>query len=137
MIYNIKPKTMIATKMKVEIIPPYTADTFNTYWEIITASGKIIDRGNMAVPLQYMPLFISVIQSIDSNGDVIGDETRAYLNAILSDPNIDLPLADLPIPPIEEPVVNEPTNPDLGATQSDNLDLGATQSDNLGATQSN
>jgi hypothetical protein len=96
MIYNIQPKTMTATKMKVDIIPPYTADTFNTYWEIITESGKIIDRGNMAIPIQYMPLFVEVIQNIDENGDVIGDVLRAQLNAILSDPSIDLPLADLP-----------------------------------------
>jgi len=96
MIYNIQPKTMTATKMKVDIIPPYTSDTFNTYWEIITASGKIIDRGNMAIPIQYMPLFVEVIQNIDENGDVIGDTLRAQLNAILSDPSIDLPLADLP-----------------------------------------
>ena len=41
MIYNIQPKSMTATKMKVDIIPPYTSDTFNTYWEIITASGKV------------------------------------------------------------------------------------------------
>jgi len=96
MIYNIQPKIMTATKMKVDIIPPYTAETFNTYWEIITASGKIIDRGNMAIPIQYMPLFVEVIQNIDANGDVIGDTLRAQLNAILSDPSIDLPLADLP-----------------------------------------
>ena len=97
MIFNIQPKPMTATKMKVDIIPPYTNETFNTYWEIITESGKIIDRGNMAVPIQYMPLFVSVIQNIDENGDVIGEEIRTYLNAILSDPSIGLPLADLPI----------------------------------------
>jgi len=39
---------MTATKMKVDIIPPYTSDTFNTYWEIITPNGKVIDRGNAA-----------------------------------------------------------------------------------------
>lgn len=97
MIYNIQPKTMTATKMRVDIIPPYTADTFNTYWEIITDSGKIIDRGNMSVPIQYMPIFVNAIQSIDENGDVVGDTIRAQLNAILSDPSIGLPLADLPI----------------------------------------
>ena len=96
MIYNIQPKTMTATRMKVDIIPPYTSDTFNTYWEIITASGNVIDRGNMAIPIQYMPLFVDVIQNIDENGDVIGDTLRAQLNTILSDPSIDLPLADLP-----------------------------------------
>ena len=96
MIYNIQPKTMIATKMKVDIIPPYTSETFNTYWEIITENGKVIDRGNMAIPIQYMPLFVEVIQNIDENGDVIGDVLRAQLNAILSDPSINLPLADLP-----------------------------------------
>ena len=96
MVFNIKPRTMIATQMKVELIPPYTADTFNTYWEIITANGKVIDRGNMAVPLQYMPIFINVIQSINENGDVIGDQVRAELNAILTSPSIDLSIADLP-----------------------------------------
>ena len=97
MIYNIQPKLMIATKMKVDIIPPYTSDTFNTYWEIVTETGKIIDKGNMTVPIQYMPIFVNVIQNIDENGDVVGDEIRAQLNAILSGPSIGLPLADLPI----------------------------------------
>jgi len=97
MIYNIQPKTMTATQMRVDIIPPYTSDTFNTYWEIITPNGKVIDRGNMPVPIQYMPLFVSVIQNINENGDVVGDTLRAELNAILSDPSIALPLADLPI----------------------------------------
>jgi len=96
MIFNIQPRTMTATQMKVELIPPYTSDLFNTYWEIITSNGKVIDRGNMAVPLQYMPIFINVIQSINQNGDVIGDTIRAELNAILNSPNIDLSIADLP-----------------------------------------
>ena len=115
MIFNIQPRTMIATQMKVELIPPYTADTFNTYWEIITANGKVIDRGNMAVPLEYMPIFIGVIQSINENGDVIGDTVRAQLNAILSSPAIDLAIADLPV------ITNDSgTQSDTGGTQSGN-----------------
>lgn len=111
MIFNIQPRPMIATKMKVEIIPPYTADTFNTYWEIITNNGKVIDRGNMAIPIQYMPIFVNVIKSIDANGDVIGDEIRMMLNAILSDPSIEIPLADLPVVP-------DNSGENLGGTQS-------------------
>ena len=128
MIFNIQPRTMIATQMKVELIPPYTADTFNTYWEIITANGKVIDRGNMAVPLEYMPIFIGVIQSINENGDVIGDTVRAQLNALLSSPAIDLAIADLPIIPDN----SGGTQSDTGGTQSD---ASGTQSD-AGGTQS-
>ena len=121
MIFNIQPRTMTATKMKVELIPPYTTDTFNTYWEIITSNDKVIDRGNMAVPLQYMPIFIGVIQSINENGDVIGDEVRSQLNALLSSPAIDLSIADLPI------ITNDSGDQSDSGTQSDG-DLGGTQS---------
>lgn len=100
--FRIKPKPMIGTYLYVNVIN--VEDTqFTVYYEIRRDVDKqAIERGNWTFSIDYLQMFI--LLKPDMDGNIQNDpDLRAQLNAIMSDPGIDMVVEDYPV---------EPSNPE-------------------------